>query len=95
MIHICSNFEYIHEAIWLGRDQHQQHNAKPVVEAGGALLAEDKVDPEANCLCLGTPLARLLEDPLARAQMKLVLDEMSSADGATEVVRALLDIAPG
>ena len=74
------------------RDQHQKHNAKPVVEAGGALLAEDQVDPEANCATLGTRLSQLLGDHPARARMVQVLTEMSADDGAIEVVRALLDI---
>lgn len=74
------------------RDQHQKHNAQPVVDAGGALLAEDKVDPEANCRSLGPHLAHLIADAQARAQMMSVLAHLSSPDGATQVVRALLDI---
>ncbi len=74
------------------RDQHQRHNAQPIVDAGGACLAIDQVDPDSNCQALGAPLGRLLADETARYQMKQVLLERSDPDGATQVLEALLDI---
>ena len=44
------------------RDQHQQHNARPLVEAGGAELVSDRIDPDRNARTVRETLVPLLGD---------------------------------
>jgi len=72
------------------RDQHQKHNARPLVEAGGAELVEDRVDPRANLEHAGDALAALLSDAPKRERMREALRRLGPADGADRVAAALL-----
>ncbi|MEM9492508.1 MAG: UDP-N-acetylglucosamine--N-acetylmuramyl-(pentapeptide) pyrophosphoryl-undecaprenol N-acetylglucosamine transferase, partial [Myxococcota bacterium] len=71
------------------RDQHQRHNAQPVVAAGGAILLEDRVDPSANLPGLARTLGALLGDPARREDMRAALRSSRPADGAGLVAQWL------
>ncbi len=73
------------------KDQHQKFNAAPVVDAGGALLACDHIDPAANLRENGATLESLLSDEPRRAAMRVNLEKLGPADGATRMAKALLD----
>ncbi len=67
------------------KDQHQRHNAEPMVEAGGALMVIDHVDAEATAGELRDPLHRLLSDDAARADMTRACAHSCPPDGAEHV----------
>ena len=73
------------------KDQHQKFNAAPVLDAGGALLGRDHIDPAANLRENGAALESLLSDEPRRAVMRVNLEKLGPADGATRIARALLD----
>lgn len=74
------------------KDQHQRFNAAALVDAGAALLLDDLIDPRANLHRHGPALARLLNDPSARADMLAALSRLGPADGADRVARALWNL---
>lgn len=77
------------------RDQHQVHNARPMVEAGGALVETDLIDPGANLRGgAGRALARLLMDERGRRRMRQRLVERPAPDGAAAIVETLLAARP-
>lgn len=67
------------------RDQHQRHNAQPVVATGGAVMIEDRIEPQANLAGLGATLQRLMGDTEAIATMRQALRDTEPADGASAV----------
>ncbi len=67
------------------KDQHQRHNAEPMVHASGALLVTDHVDADATAAALREPLARLLEDEGLRATMTQACAQSCPPDGARHV----------
>lgn len=67
------------------RDQHQRHNAQPLVDAGGALMITDEIDPQANLRALGDELQRLMGDDAARTAMAQALRDTQPPDGAAAV----------
>lgn len=71
------------------RDEHQRLNAAPLVEAGAAVLATDRIDAGANLADAGETLATLLTDADARARMKSALVALGPADGAARVAAML------
>ncbi len=73
------------------KDQHQKFNAAPVVDAGGALLGRDHIDAAANLRENGATLESLLSDETRRTAMRVNLEKLGPADGATRIARALLD----
>lgn len=75
------------------KDQHQRHNAEPLERAGGAVIADDRVEPQANLEHLAPVLAPLLADPARRTQMRAALRALGPADGAERIARALLGLA--
>ncbi|TVQ30621.1 MAG: UDP-N-acetylglucosamine--N-acetylmuramyl-(pentapeptide) pyrophosphoryl-undecaprenol N-acetylglucosamine transferase [Phycisphaeraceae bacterium] len=72
------------------RDQHQKHNARPLVEVGGAELVEDLIDSQKNLMYAGAALAALLSDAVRRDRMRAALRGLGPADGADRVSAALL-----
>lgn len=64
-------------------DQHQRHNAQPMVATGGALIIEDRIDPAANLASLGRECSRLMTDPAALEAMRQALQASLPPDGAT------------
>lgn len=71
------------------KDQHQRVNATPLVEAKGAMLMDDAIDPEANARALGVALPHLMERE-TREAMRAALGALGPCDGAERVARALL-----
>lgn len=72
------------------RDLHQAANARPLVQAGGALLAYDQVDVERNLESIGAPLEMLLSDGAQRDRMEQALAERGHTDAALAIARTLL-----
>ena len=64
------------------RDQHQKHNAQPVVDTGGARMITDRIEPEANVPALAEVLAPLMGDPEALQSMARALVDSRPPDGA-------------
>ena len=77
------------------RDGHQERNARPLVAAGGAVLAEDRIEPEANAAGLEAALLPLMLDPRKRAAMQTALRGLPSVDGAGALADWLADRAHG
>ncbi|MEM9251770.1 MAG: UDP-N-acetylglucosamine--N-acetylmuramyl-(pentapeptide) pyrophosphoryl-undecaprenol N-acetylglucosamine transferase [Planctomycetota bacterium] len=69
------------------RDQHQRHNAEPLVRAGGALLAEDHVDPIPTVGGLLGRVVELLSNAARRESMRQSLLRSRPSDGAEAVAR--------
>ncbi len=66
------------------RDHHQHANARQLVEAGAALMVEDRCDPAANCRPLLDALERLADDA-ARARMVAAARALARPDAAVRV----------
>lgn len=75
------------------RDRHQWLNAAPLVELGGAVVVEDRVEPEANLATVAAAADRLLRDAPRRLAMANALRKTPPRDGAAAVARILLDRA--
>ncbi|HBS29563.1 MAG TPA: hypothetical protein DEB06_08965 [Phycisphaerales bacterium] len=76
-------------------DGHQARNARPLVDAGGAILCRDSVDPARTADDLAPALAPLLTDPNRRARMRASLRALGPADGAADAARRLLGLTRG
>ena len=77
------------------RDLHQRLNALPLVNAGGALMMDDAVDPMANATALAGPLNELLHNRAQRDAMRTVLRERPLEDGAHTLADWLVAKATG
>lgn len=75
------------------RDQHQAANAQPLVDAGGAVLLEDRVRPDANLEAVGPTLRELLGAPERREEMATALGSLPRLDGASACARILIETA--
>lgn len=75
-------------------DQHQRHNALPMVNAGGAVLVTDHVDAAANVKELGPALTRRLQDAALRKTMRHAAMTSRPPDGAAAVAQWLLANLP-
>ena len=73
------------------KDQHQLHNAKPLLAIEGAIACIDHVDPEANLRAYADTLADLLTSPDRRDRMRAALGSLGEPDGASRIARALID----
>ncbi len=73
------------------KDEHQRFNAAPLNEVGGAMVGKDRIDAAANLRENGPVLELLLSDDAKRATMRVNLEKLGPADGATRIARALLD----
>lgn len=72
------------------RDMHQRNNALPLAEAGGAVITEDRIDPEANVREAGETLASLMGDETSRAAMRAKLCARRPPDAAATIAALLL-----
>lgn len=76
------------------KDRHQAHNAHPLVEAQGAWLWDDQIDPHANVQAHRSALLELLGSQPLRDQMRVQLRALSSklaADAASVVARSIFE----
>jgi UDP-N-acetylglucosamine:LPS N-acetylglucosamine transferase len=77
------------------KDQHQKFNAMALVKAGGAVLCEDRIAPDANmggAESAGEVLAALLRDADARRTMRAALAGLGPADGAAKAAGVLVEM---
>jgi UDP-N-acetylglucosamine--N-acetylmuramyl-(pentapeptide) pyrophosphoryl-undecaprenol N-acetylglucosamine transferase len=74
------------------RDLHQEANAKPLVDAGAAVLAYDRLDVQANMRSIGEPLEALLADGRLRDRMEEALRAHPMADAAEAIARTVLGV---
>jgi len=72
------------------RDLHQKHNARTLVEAGGAILAFDTLDAERTIAEMAPALTDLLNNPTKRRAMRSALATLGPACGAERIAAALL-----
>ena len=77
------------------KDQHQRFNAAPLVEAGGATIVDDHVDPDRNLDSLAPALFELMQAPQRREEMRTNLARTRPPDGADVVARWLLEELAG
>ena len=75
------------------RDLHQEANAKPLVRAGAAVLAYDRLDVAANMDSIGAPLETLLADGRLRDEMESALRARPQVDAADAIARSILGIS--
>lgn len=72
------------------KDQHQRLNALPLEKAGGAIIAQDRIETEANQADAGATLLSLMADGGKRDEMASKLRELGPADGAGALAEAIL-----
>jgi UDP-N-acetylglucosamine--N-acetylmuramyl-(pentapeptide) pyrophosphoryl-undecaprenol N-acetylglucosamine transferase len=77
------------------KDDHQKHNARALVESGGAVLCTDHISPESNLRSHADTLSRLISDASKREAMRTSLATLGPADGAERVAKALWEAATG
>jgi len=75
------------------KDQHQRHNARPLEEAGGAVVSRDRVDALENLEHAGRVLVTLLTDAPRRDAMRAGLTALGPVDGAQRVAEVLAGYA--
>jgi UDP-N-acetylglucosamine:LPS N-acetylglucosamine transferase len=73
------------------KDQHQRFNAAPLVDAGGAVLADDLIDPARNVAGAGKTLLELMASPDRRSSLRAALTRLGPADGADRIAAALCE----
>ncbi len=74
------------------RDQHQRHNALPMVQSGGAILVVDRVDASKTVAELAPVLFALMEDAARREAMRTALERSRPRDGAVVVAELLASV---
>ncbi len=76
------------------KDEHQRHNAKPLVGVGGAILCTDHIDPDTNLEAHTGALRELLRSDTRRDSMRDALRSLGPPDGASRIARALIEHDP-
>lgn len=76
------------------RDRHQALNAAPLAALGGAVVVEDRIDPERNLATIADATRRLLLDPSRRRRMHAALRAAPPPDGAAAVADLAMRMAP-
>jgi UDP-N-acetylglucosamine--N-acetylmuramyl-(pentapeptide) pyrophosphoryl-undecaprenol N-acetylglucosamine transferase len=71
------------------KDQHQRHNAARLVEVGGALCVEDRIEESLNAMGASRALSAVLRNAQKRAVMREALAGLGPADGAAQIARLL------
>lgn len=72
-------------------DGHQRANTRPLVDAGGAVIVTDHIEPDRNVGPLGGALEELIADEARRQDMRQRLIDARPPDGATEVAAWITD----
>jgi UDP-N-acetylglucosamine--N-acetylmuramyl-(pentapeptide) pyrophosphoryl-undecaprenol N-acetylglucosamine transferase len=70
-------------------DEHQLHNAKPLLRIDGAIACTDHVDPESNLRAHADILSDLMTNPARRESMRKALASLGDPDGASRIAQAL------
>ena len=73
------------------QDQHQRHNAQPMVDAGGAVMVSDHVDPAINLAEVVPAITSWLTDRSRREAMREAAEKSTPPDGARVVAQWLVD----
>jgi UDP-N-acetylglucosamine--N-acetylmuramyl-(pentapeptide) pyrophosphoryl-undecaprenol N-acetylglucosamine transferase len=73
------------------KDEHQLHNAKPLLRIEGAIACTDHVEAQANLRAYGEILADLLTNPDRRDRMREALESLGNPDGAARIAQALVN----
>lgn len=76
------------------KDEHQRANAEPLVNAGAALMFQDKIDPIENVSQIQGPLTSLMQNTIQRQKMRDALLRTRPQDGA-ETIALWLAMAMG
>src|SRR5690606_27573275 len=71
-------------------DMHQQHNAQPLADAGGAVILQDAVDAPKNAAAVAPVLRELMSDPAKRDAMRQKLAARRGPDAAETIARMLI-----
>ncbi|QDU72375.1 UDP-N-acetylglucosamine--N-acetylmuramyl-(pentapeptide) pyrophosphoryl-undecaprenol N-acetylglucosamine transferase [Mucisphaera calidilacus] len=74
-------------------DEHQRHNAKPMVDAGGAVILRDRVESELNAKPLYDVVYSLIAEAGRLESMADSLGRSRPEDGAARVARWVLESA--
>lgn len=74
------------------RDEHQRHNAMPLVDAGGAVVLRDLIDPEANTRAHASKMERLLTDLRELSTMREALESLACDDGGLCIAASLRNL---
>lgn len=74
------------------KDQHQKHNAMVLVDAGAAVVLDDRIDAERNIREHGAQLAAILSDPEKLQKMRDGMSTLGSADGAHSAAKLLHEL---
>ncbi|MAE60322.1 MAG: hypothetical protein CMJ49_03085 [Planctomycetaceae bacterium] len=74
------------------RDQHQRRNTETLVDADGAMVFDDHVDPQVNAEQHAGPFKALLGDGERRGRMAANLRSMGSGDGASRVAQYVREL---
>ncbi len=72
------------------RDRHQERNARPMADAGGAVIEVDHVEISANLPAAGATVRRLMGDRASLGAMRQKLRDTPAPDGAGTVAGLLL-----
>jgi UDP-N-acetylglucosamine--N-acetylmuramyl-(pentapeptide) pyrophosphoryl-undecaprenol N-acetylglucosamine transferase len=72
------------------KDEHQKHNAAPLVGAGGAVLVKDHIDAAKNLEEAGSAVMEMVRSSSKRAEMRVGLEKLGAADGAGKVAGILV-----
>jgi len=72
------------------RDRHQYENARPLVDLGGAVILDDRIDPGAT-VAANQALRNLLHDQGRRSDMRRALEAHRPNSGAGTVADILLE----
>ncbi len=73
------------------QDQHQRHNAQPMVDAGGAAMLPDHVDPTRNLAEVVPAITSYLTDRQRRETMREAAEKSTPPDGARVVAKWIAD----
>ena len=73
------------------RDLHQKHNAEPYVKAGGAWLAEDRIDRQQNRESIGAVLLAAMRHPAVLERACRALEQLPRIDAANEIARRIVN----
>lgn len=74
------------------KDEHQKHNAQPLVAVSAAILLRDQIDPIANARAMIGPLSALVTNEGERNNMSRWMRENRPPDGAQAVTDWLVRI---